>query len=102
MRNYTVKLSKTAKGDMQSLYDYITFTCKSYKTANDYQHGLFVLINSLKKSADVFQISTQKTVLQYGWNARRINYKKMTIIFTIHGNIVLIRRIISGAMIIEL
>lgn len=102
MRNFTVKFSKTAKADMQNLYDYIADTCKSYKTANEYQLGLLGLINSLKKSADAFQISSQETVLQYGWNARCVNYKKMTVIFVVYDNIVLIQRVIPAAMIIGL
>jgi hypothetical protein len=35
----------------------------------------------------------------YGPNARTITYKKMTIVFNIIGDIVLIRRIIAGSLV---
>ena len=99
MKNYTVRFSKSAREDMQVLFDYIALTCKSYKTANEYQQGLLNVINDLKKSADIFHTMKGKYSQQYGFNVRRINFKKMTIIYTVHGNIILIRRIIAGSLI---
>jgi len=99
MKNYTIRFSKSAREDMQVLFDYIALTCKSYKTANEYQQGLLNLINELKKSAEIFH--TMKGIYSqlYGFNVRRINYKKMTIIYTVHGNIILIRRIMASSLI---
>jgi plasmid stabilization system protein ParE len=101
MQHYSIQFSRMAKADMQNLYDYIIATYKSYKTANNYQRGLLGVVNQLKRSAGSHQISTQQTVLSYGWNARRVNYKKMTVIFTIYENIVLIHRVMPASMIIE-
>ena len=38
MKDYTVRFSKSAREDMQVIFDYIVLTCKSYKT-NEYQIG---------------------------------------------------------------
>ena len=99
MKNYNIRFSKSAREDMQVLFDYISLTCKSYKTANEYQQGLLNLINELKKSAEIFHTMKGKQSQLYGFNVRRINFKKMTIIYTVHGNIILIRRIIAGSLI---
>jgi plasmid stabilization system protein ParE len=100
MKDYTVRFSKSAREDMQVLFDYIVLTCKSYKTANEYQIGLLNTINDLKKYAETFHTIKGKYSLLYGFNVRRINYKKMAIIYTVHGNIILIHRIMAGSLIL--
>ena len=62
---------------------------------------LFNKIKSLTYSPDSFPLYTRKSSIQYGFIVRRIIYKKMIIIYTIHGNIVLIQRILSGSLIID-
>jgi hypothetical protein len=59
-------------------------------------------LKSLSHSAESYPISSLKAILQYGYNARRINYKKMAIIYTVHQKTVLVRRVIPGALIPEL
>lgn len=98
MKTYKVRFSKTARDDMRVLFDYIVLTYKSYNTANSYQQGLLLVINGLKKHAEVFHTMKGKYVILYGSNVRRINYKKMAIIYTVHGNTVLIRRVLAGAL----
>jgi plasmid stabilization system protein ParE len=99
MNKFTIIYSKTSKSDIDDLANYITDQCKAPKTAAEYTQGIFKKINSLKNSADSYALYNRKSLQQYGWDLRRINYKKMAIIYTIHGNTVLIRRIIPGSMI---
>jgi len=100
MKTYNVLFSKTAREDMQALFDYITYTYKSYKTADDYQLGLLNAINELRKSAEVYNTMKGKYAILYGGNIRRINYKKMAILYSVNSHNVLIRRIIASSLII--
>jgi hypothetical protein len=35
----------------------------------------------------------------FGWDARHINYKKMSIIYVVRGNVVFVKRVIASSMI---
>jgi hypothetical protein len=98
---FQILYSEVAKEDIRDLTNYIVTTCKAPLTSTVYMKGLFKTINGLQKSADAHPISTGKFSKRYGWNARRINHKKMAIIYTIHDHSVLINRIISGALVFE-
>ncbi len=102
MRSYTIRTSEQAHIDIENLHFYIVETCKSPITSKRYIEGIYLKIKSLSHSAESYPISSLKTILQYGYNARRINYKKMAIIYTVHLRIVLIHRVIPGALISEL
>lgn len=99
MNKYIIIFSKPSKDDIDDLANYIIGKCKAPKTATEYTKGILKKINSLKNSADSYALCNRWSLHQYGWELRRINYKKMAIIYTIHGNSVLIRRIVPGAMI---
>ena len=100
MNTYMLRISKKADKDIENLHFYIFEICKSPITAKRFIEGLYSTIKSLAYSAESFPISNLKSILLYGYNARRINFKKVTIIFTIHGNTVLIHRVIPWTMII--
>ena len=48
-----------------------------------------------------YAVSIYRNVLRYGENARSINCKGFTVIYTIHGRYVLIHRIMHGSLIKE-
>jgi len=102
MKSFTIRISKQADLDIENLHLYIFEICKSPITSKRYVEGIFNKIKSLTHSAESYPISSFKSILQYGYNARRINYKKMAIIYTVHQKTVLIHRIISGTLISEL
>jgi hypothetical protein len=102
MRSYTIRTSIQAHIDIENLHFYIFETCKSPITSKRYIEGIYHKIKSLSHSAESYPIASLKTILRYGYNARRINYKKMAIIYTVHQKMVLIHRVIPGAMISEL
>lgn len=99
MKVYAIRISIQADIDIENLHFYIFENCKSPITAKLYIEGIYNRMKSLSHSAESLPISTKKSVLQYGYNARRINFKKMAIIYTVHGKTVLIRRVIPGAII---
>lgn len=99
---YKIVYSETAKEDIMKLADFISFSCKAPMTSKVYMKDLFEKIKSLSHLADSYPLYNRKSLIQYGFNVRRVNYKKMSIIYTVHGNIVLIQRILSGSLIADL
>ena len=104
MTHYSVRTTLQADIDIEGLNFYNFQTCKSPLTSKRYIDGIFRTILSLSLSylAESFPVSTSRFVLQYGFNARRINYKKMAIIYTVHNKMVLIQRVVPGALVNEI
>jgi plasmid stabilization system protein ParE len=99
MKTYKVYVSDIAQLDLDSLTNYIAFEIKSPVTALRYTRGIIAEMRKIKTHAESISISTQKSILQYALNARRVNYKKHAVIYTVNGETVLIRRIIVSSMI---
>ena len=99
---YNIFLSNEANTDFDEYIDYILYTCNAPVTAAKHYAGLLNEISKLEKYADIYPIQTHKSLLQYGINVRRLNYKKMVILYTIHGKIVYIHRIVAASMITDL
>lgn len=94
MKSYTVLLSEQAVGDLDDLFYLILLEYKMPDTAYKYLKELRKTILSLSKNAETYTVQTRRTLQQYGINVRRINYKKMAIIYTVHADIVYIHRVI--------
>ena len=101
-REYTIFLSDEAKRDIDKLGDVIIYDYQAPVTAFRYVQGLLNAIKSITKAPEIFTIQTHQSLQQYGQNVRRVNYKKMAIIYTIHGHIVYVHRIIPSTMIFSL
>lgn len=101
MRNYRVLVSENAQLDIDDLTNFIAFELKSPITAYRYTNGIISEMKKLRMHAESISISTQRFILQFGINARRVKYKKHTIIYIIHNEDVIIQRIIASAMIID-
>jgi len=99
MIKFEVILSEDADNDINGYTDFIINEYNSPLTALRNYEGLFETIFSLEKIADKIPISQSKYLQQFGFNTRRVNYKKMTIIYTIHNNIVFIKRIVPQSLI---
>ena len=102
MKSYTIRISKQADFDIENLHFYICEICKSPITSKRYIEGIYYKIKSLTHSAESYPISSINSILKYGYNARRINYKRVAIIYTVHQKTVFIHRVISGTLITEL
>ncbi|GHT88695.1 hypothetical protein FACS189474_4390 [Bacteroidia bacterium] len=99
MKKYKIQISETAKQDIDNLYYFIVKEYDSLLTAKSYIAGIKATIQSLSTTAEVYQIQNTTVLRLFGPNVRRINYKKMAIIYTVHGDVVLVHRVISAAII---
>lgn len=99
---YQLRYSDTALEDIRELRFVIRNIYKAPNTAIRYLQGLYNEISSLKTHPEHPPVHTSPFFLRYGANARRINYKKMAIIYTVHGDIVYIHRIIPANLITNL
>ncbi|MCM1035588.1 MAG: type II toxin-antitoxin system RelE/ParE family toxin [Paludibacter sp.] len=95
-----IELSPNAREDLLQLSDVITFDYFSPLTAKRYIEGLNKTINSLSLFPDRHPIQRRKYIRQmYGTDIRRVNYKKMAILYTFNNDVVYIVRIMSGGSI---
>jgi hypothetical protein len=79
------------------LHHYIAFECFRKETAEKYLNGIQTTIDKLKLIGGSIGVSLNKNLRrQYGAGVRTITYKKMTIIYTVHGNLVVVHRVIAG------
>ena len=100
MPNYAIEFSLTAKDDINDTYNYIAYVLFEPLTAEKYIEGLYKAIGKLKIYGGSIAPSRRASVQKrYGPNARTIIYKKMTIIFNLKGNMILIRRVIASSLI---
>jgi plasmid stabilization system protein ParE len=99
MKRYAVRITKKAQIDIYQVIDHISNFYKAPITAEKYLIGLYDAIFSLTNLAESIRISTKSDILKYGINARTIIYKKLIIVYTVHGRIVLVKAIISGSLI---
>jgi plasmid stabilization system protein ParE len=102
MNKYDVYLSNRARQDLVELSDFIYNVLKSPLTSKRYTDGIIKEILKLKTHANSIQLYNRKSTLKYGYNVRRVNYKKHAILYTINNNIVIIQRIIVGSLISEI
>jgi hypothetical protein len=102
MNRFNIEYSAQALIDIDNLFEVITNKYKAPETAFRYINGLIRIINSLRNSADIYSYYSGKSLEKYGHNLKRINYKRMAIIFEIYNNMVYIHRIIPANTISDL
>ncbi|MDR2234440.1 MAG: type II toxin-antitoxin system RelE/ParE family toxin [Tannerella sp.] len=98
---YTIQYKPQALNDIEGVIDYIEKELFAPLAAERFAKGLFATIDKLRMNAGIFAISTLQDVLCYESNARTVGYKKFTIIYSVHGNKVIVHRIIHGSLIIK-
>jgi hypothetical protein len=99
MKRYAVRITTSAQNDIYQVIDHISNIYKALLTAEKFLTGLYDAIFSLENIAESIRISTKTGILKYGINARSIIFKKLIIVYTVHGNIALVKAVISGALI---
>jgi hypothetical protein len=100
MKKYHVVLSKEAHIDARRLLHYISTVYKSPLTAIRYMAGVDKAIQKLSVYAGSIAVIRNDFIQSlYGPDARRINYKKVAIIFVIRGNTVCIKRVMAASLI---
>ena len=98
MEQFEIAFSEQANTDIQNLSNPRMYQYKAPLTAFKYVQGLLDEIKKLKTNADSFS-KKQKNLFQYGFNARRLNYKKMAIIYSVIDRTVYILRIVPSSTI---
>lgn len=76
MIRFEVVLSEDADNDINEYVNFIIYEYKVPLTALRNYQRLFDTIFSLEKIADKIPINQSKYLQQFGFNVRRINYKK--------------------------
>jgi hypothetical protein len=96
MRKYFIEFSLQSRTDLLDLNNVIIYKYQSPSTAYKYMHGLSKEVKKLESMAETLPFQSRKSLAQYGQNVRRINYKKMAVIYTVHNDLVLIHRVIPS------
>jgi plasmid stabilization system protein ParE len=98
---YKIVYSEDAREDYAELYKCIALEYRASLTAFRYMQGIIDTIRRLEKMPAAYPIKTNISLLKYGFEVRRLNYKKMAIIYTVHDDVgvVFIHRIVASNMI---
>ena len=99
MRQFEVKVSDSALEDADKVYDYICNQLCAPQTAARYYQGLINKMRSLERGADSIAVDLLLSSL-FGITIRRINYKKLAILYSISDDIVIIERVIPQKMVV--
>ena len=99
MARFEIVFSEQANVDIQNLTDTIMYEFKAPHTAFSYVQGLLNEIKKLKLIAGLLPIQKSAYFLQYGYNVRRLKYKKMTIIYRLIDNTAYIMRVVPSSTI---
>ncbi len=99
MARFTIHVTDKANSDLLSLRDAIKDYYKAPLTAHRYMVELNTKMEWLCNGADYFPIVPELSY-QYGFEVRRLNFKKMTILYSIQGNDVYVHRVIPQSLVI--
>lgn len=86
MKYFDIVYSQEADIDLQNLSEVIMYKYNAPLTAVLYLNGLQKEIKRLSFLADAFPYYSRPQLQKYGQNTKRMNYKKMAIIFAIYSN----------------
>ena len=98
---YDIKLRPQAVRDITKIVVYIEQELFNPIAAERFGRGMYTKIDQLKLNAHMFAISSYKDVLRYDDAARHVIYKGFAIIYSIHGSLVVVHRVIHGSLIKE-
>jgi len=100
MKRYSIIISDNAYSDIQNILDYISTEYQSPLTARRYVAGLYATIDKLANYATSLAVNKSQHILHlYGSGIRRVNYKKVAILYMVDGNYVIIQRILKADLI---
>jgi len=101
MRKYLVKITSVALQDIENVHDYIAYELLEPITADKYIRGIYDAIKDLSLYGASFAVSERDFLLsQYGQTVRNVNYKRMTIIYTVNNYEIKVQRIMAAALIL--
>jgi len=101
MKKYRIIVENEAQGD---LYEYVHFIHSEYKmplTAVRHLAGIRKEIKKLETDAEIYAVCSNCSLQKYGNNVRRVDFKRMAIIYTVNENVVSVKKILPASMIID-
>lgn len=102
MQNLKIYFTSQSVEDIKALRQVIKENYHAPLTAIKYVAGLRAEINKLSYCALTIGVSRSSFLInKYGSHIRRINYKKMAILYIVHGEYVVIKAIIPSAIITD-
>ena len=99
MNKRNVVISEKAQQDLRDLSNTISLEYMSPLTAIQYLKGIYIEMRKLESTAETFTIQPSNFFRQYGIHVRRVNYKKMAIIYSVVHQTVYIQAIIPSSTI---
>lgn len=102
MKLYNIVVTPGARRDLINLSNVIKYEYSAPLTATKYLRELNREMRKLQQSVESYAVQTNKFLQQYGPEPRRLNYKKMAIIYNVINDVVYIRRVIPANTILEL
>ena len=101
MNTYSVYITPEANQDLIDVYNYIAEKLKSPNTAIDYYFGALDTINHLSVYGASVAICQREYIQRlYGPNARTVFYKKLTIVYNVITNTIVIRSVMASSLVI--
>ncbi|MCL2649972.1 MAG: type II toxin-antitoxin system RelE/ParE family toxin [Candidatus Azobacteroides sp.] len=100
--NYKLIITNSAQEDIDLYIDTIIYTYDAPITAKKHYDDLYNVFRKIEQCPMSNPIRYNSSFLQYGYNVRRVNYKKMAILYTVNGNNIYVHRVIAGSLITEL
>jgi plasmid stabilization system protein ParE len=98
---YRVFILPIARNDIQNTYRYIADELLVPEIADKYTDGIYTTIGRLSLHGGMIAVSTNENLLRlYGPEVRTTRYKKMTIIYTLAGDVAIVCRVVAGSLIV--
>jgi hypothetical protein len=97
---YTLIVSPRAWHDITNVYNHIHDIYKQPLSANRYRVGIINKINRLPfYGASIAPSQNAWLQFHFGATIRQIKYKRMAILFNVHGHTIYIKRVIAAKLI---
>lgn len=100
--NYKLIVTDKAQEDIDQYIDTIIYTYDAPVTAKKHYDDLYNILRKIEQYPMSNPIRYGSSLLQYGYNIRRVNYKKMSILYTVNENNIYVHRVIASSLIIGL
>ena len=96
--NYKLIITDSAQEDIDQYIDTIIYTYDAPMTAKRHYDNLYNVLRKIEQYPMINPIR-YNSLLQYGYNVRRVNYKKMAILYTVNGYNIYVHRVIANCLI---
>ena len=97
MKQYEIVYTEESVENLNQVFRYIHDDCAAPATARIYMEELKAEVERLRVCAGVFSPNLRLTE-QIGFEVRRLNYKKMAVLYSIVDNRVIVRSILPQSL----